>query len=250
MTNQDIRRIALRQSAVDLGCRPEDFSAGRPVIVHSQPSSGARRYLSLPFFCQLVSYGGNVVASLDPRMEGFVSQYLQKHRPEHCFETPALSELAAEAARYGKSIRYMAEYFLPDLIRLRTPPCPYPVRILHPEDFGPLYTPDWANALCEKRRHLDVLAAGAYDGETLVGLAGCSADCDDMWQIGIDVLPQYRRRGIASALTGRLAAEILSRGKVPFYCAAWANIPSARNAIACGFAPAWAEMTAGDAPAQ
>ena len=65
-----------------------------------------------------------------------------------------------------------------------------------------------------------------------------------MWQIGIDVLPAYRRQGIAASLTGRLAAEILQRGRVPFYCSAWSNIPSVRNAIKSGFIPAWVEMTA------
>ena len=64
-----------------------------------------------------------------------------------------------------------------------------------------------------------------------------------MWQIGVDVLPQYRRKGIASALTSRLALEILERDKVPFYCCAWSNIKSANNAIKIGFRPAWVEMT-------
>ena len=64
-----------------------------------------------------------------------------------------------------------------------------------------------------------------------------------MWQIGVDVLPDYRKNGIASALTSRLAAEIFARGKVPFYCTAWSNIRSVRNAIKCGFIPAWAEMS-------
>ena len=85
---------------------------------------------------------------------------------------------------------------------------------------------------------------GAYDGEELVGLAGCSADCGDMWQIGVDVLPGHRRRGVASALTSRLALEVFQRGKVPFYCAAWCNMKSVRNALKCGFRPAWVEMTA------
>ena len=101
-----------------------------------------------------------------------------------------------------------------------------------------------SNALCKDRKHLDVLGVGAYDNGRLVGLAGCSADCDTMWQIGIDVLPEYRRQGIASALTSRLAVEILSREKVPFYCAAWCNVKSVRNALRSGFRPAWVEMTA------
>ena len=142
----------------------------------------------------------------------------------------------------------MAEYFLPDVdvLRQRTveDACPYELRILTQEDFAELYLPEWSNALCKERKHLDVLGVGAYDNGRLIGLAGCSADCDTMWQIGIDVLPEYRRQGIASALTSRLAVEILKRGKVPFYCAAWCNVKSVRNAIRSGFRPAWVEMTA------
>ena len=123
-------------------------------------------------------------------------------------------------------------------------PCPYEIRVLHPEDFTDLYVPAWGNALCEDRKQLDMLGAGAYDGGRLVGLAGCSADGDEMWQIGIDVLPEYRRQGIASALTNRLAREIFAHGKVPFYGAAWSNVRSLRNGLRSGFRPAWAELSA------
>ena len=85
---------------------------------------------------------------------------------------------------------------------------------------------------------------GAYDNGVLIGLAGCSADCDSMYQIGVDVSSEYRQKGIASAVTSKLALEILNLGKIPFYCAAWSNIKSVRNAIKSGFRPAWVELTA------
>ena len=88
-----------------------------------------------------------------------------------------------------------------------------------------------------------MMAVGAYDGERLIGLAGCSADADMMLQIGVDVLPDYRRLGVASAVTSRIAMLILEQGKVPFYCSAWSNIRSVRNAVKCGFIPAWVELT-------
>ena len=65
-------------------------------------------------------------------------------------------------------------------------------------------------------------------------------------QLRICVLPEYRRKGVASAVTSRLALEILALDKVPFYCAAWCNIKSVRNAIRSGFRPAWVEITAKD----
>lgn len=244
MTNREILDIAMRQSAIDANCRAEDFYLNENKVVISTNHTKARKYLKLPFYCDLVSYGNNIVASVDKNIAEVVKEYIDKYPAEHCFETPNLHILNDELQKKGMRICFMAEYFLPDMNVLTTEKCEYEIRILLPEEFENLYTAEWCNALCKMRKHLDILAVGAYDDVKLVGLAGCSADCESMWQIGVDVLPEYRKKGIASALTSRLALEILQRGKVPFYCAAWSNIKSVRNAIKSGFKPAWIEMTA------
>ena len=64
MTNQEIFETALEQSAADLHCTPDDFLRGENVVVLSRASDKARKYLSLPFDCNLVSYGNNIVASV------------------------------------------------------------------------------------------------------------------------------------------------------------------------------------------
>ncbi|MBQ8541820.1 MAG: GNAT family N-acetyltransferase [Clostridia bacterium] len=244
MTNQEILMIAMEQSAKDLCADASDFEKSENVVVLSMENADARKYLKLPFSCQLVSYGNNVVASVSHEFREIVEFYINKYPIEHLFETPNLHVLNDALMTKGQRICFMAEYFLPDVNSLRPLDCPYELRILEQNDFSDLYLPQWSNALCEGRKHLDVLGVGAYDNGKLIGLAGCSADCDTMWQIGVDVLPEYRRQGIASAITSRLAIEILQRGKVPFYCAAWCNVKSVRNAIKSGFRPAWVEMTA------
>lgn len=243
LTNVMIRRIALQQSAEDANCRAEDFVCGRNVISISKKNAAARKYIELPHICNLIYYGDNIVAAVAEEYKEIVEQYISKYPAEHCFETPNFHVLNDAFQQYGYRVCFMAEYFLPDVNKLTPLPCDYELRIMTSEDFADLYTPEWSNALCEKRKELDILGVGAYDGERLIGLAACSADCEEMWQIGIDVLPEYRRKGIASALTSRLALEILDRGKVPFYCCAWSNIKSARNAVRSGFYPAWVEMT-------
>lgn len=190
-----------------------------------------------------VSYGNNIVAAAADKVSDIVAEFIERNTFYHCFETPNLHWLNERLAERGHKICFMAEYYLPDINRIPELSCDYEKRILTQADFAELYLPEWSNALCKDRKHLDVLGVGAYDHGKLVGLAGCSADCEDMWQIGVDVLPEYRRQGIASVLTGTLAKEILKRGKVPFYCSAWSNIRSVRNAIKSGFVPAWVEMT-------
>ena len=241
MTNEDILRIAMAQSAVDMNCRPTDFGKNENVIVQSAANDGAKKYLQLPFDCNLVSYGNNIVASVAPELLNTVGNYILSCAAYQGFETPKLYEVLKDC---GLRVCFLSEYFLPDVNFLKILPCKYDLKIIEPSGFESLYVNEWSNALCKDRKNLDVLAIGAFDGEKLVGLAGCSADCENMWQIGVDVLPEYRRQGIAAALTSRLAKESFERGKVPFYCAAWSNIKSVRNAICCGFRPAWVELTA------
>ncbi len=243
LNQQTVLETALRQSAVDIGCAPKDFLREEPVLVRSCIGAGARAYYKEPITASLVSYGSNIVAAVRDEYRALVEEYLGRFEFYHCFETPNLHWLSERLLPLGQKVCFMAEYYLPDLARLRALDCPYETRLLTRADFADLYLPAWSNALCAERRELDVLGVGAYDGGRLVGLAGSSADCAEMWQIGIDVLPEYRRQGIASALTARLALEVLERERIPFYCSAWSNIRSARNAVRCGFSPAWVEMT-------
>lgn len=68
MNNKQIYETAKKQSAIDLNCHIDDFDKDHNVIVASQSSLAARKYLELPLACDLVSYGNNIVASIDLNM--------------------------------------------------------------------------------------------------------------------------------------------------------------------------------------
>lgn len=242
-TNKEIFDIAMRQSAYDLNAKASDFLLDTNVVVKSGIGTLAKKYYEEPIACNFVSYGSNIVASVKEEYYDIVEKYLRKFEFYHCFETPNLHWLDERMKEHGYRVCFMAEYFLPDVNVLKRRECSYHLRVLEQKDFEDLYLPAWGNALCKERKQLDVLGIGAYDGEKLIGLAACSADCEDMWQIGVDVLPDYRRQGIASSLTSNLAVEIMDRGKVPFYCCAWSNLKSLKNALRSGFVPGWVEMT-------
>ena len=242
-TKKEIWQIAREQSARDLNCAPEDFLKSEPVLASGGLGAEAKKYYKAPIPMNFVSYGSNVVVSALEEYRDMAAEYIHRSDFYHCFETPAIHWLDERLAPFQQKVCFMAEYQLPDPDQLRALPCAYPLKVLEQKDFSGLYLPQWHHALCEDRKELDVLGVGAYNGDALIGLAGCSADADRMWQIGVDVLPNYRGQGIAGALTSRLALEIFDRGKVPFYCSAWSNLASVRNALRCGFRPAWVEMT-------
>ena len=167
MTGDEILGIALEQSAIDSGCRPSDFLSPAGCVVVSRANPRARRYLELPFDCDLTCYGNGIVASVAEPLVEPVRGYIERFPAVHCFETPNLLVLAEALAPFGLRVCFMASYYLP-LPDLRPLPCALNVRFLTPPDLAGLYLPQWSNALCEKRRELDVLAAGAYDGDRLV----------------------------------------------------------------------------------
>lgn len=88
LTRADILRIALEQSAIDCGCRPEDFLADHHTFTVSRPDPRARVYLPLPFAFDLVSYGSCVVAQTLPALRPVAEAYLGRYETAHVFETP------------------------------------------------------------------------------------------------------------------------------------------------------------------
>ena len=75
-----------------------------------------------------------------------------------------------------------------------------------------------------------------------MGMAGCSADTPKLWQIGIDVNPKYRGRGVARTLVTLLRNETFRRGAIPYYGTSLSNLASWKTALSSGFTPAWIEV--------
>jgi GNAT superfamily N-acetyltransferase len=100
------------------------------------------------------------------------------------------------------------------------------------------------NALCASYnpQRPDVLAVAMYDGDKIVGMAGCSADTPLLWQIGIDVDEGYRGRGIGKHLVTLLKNETENRDKAPFYGTSLSNLHSWGIALGSGFSPVWVEI--------
>ena len=84
-----------------------------------------------------------------------------------------------------------------------------------------------------------------YDLDVLqiMGMSGASSDSDKMWQTGIDVMPEFRGIGVATALLSILTAEILKQNVVPFYTTWWSHVASKGVAVSSGYKPAWVNLS-------
>ena len=89
------------------------------------------------------------------------------------------------------------------------------------------------------------IAYVAYDGDKIIGVAGADKINDDIWEVGIEVLPEYRKDGLATILTKNLTIKIIEKGRVPIWCASSTNIGSQAVANKSNYIPLWFE-TFGD----
>lgn len=105
------------------------------------------------------------------------------------------------------------------------------------ERFGKAYS------FCETAP--DVIGVGAFREGRVLGMAGASADSPTMWQIGINVEPEYRGLHLGEILVTLLKNEILKEGALPYYGTAFSHLASQRIALASGFRPAWVELETG-----
>lgn len=72
------------------------------------------------------------------------------------------------------------------------------------------------------------------------GIAGAApTQTDGVWEIGIDVAPEFRKAGLGSYLVSSLTRELLARDIVPFYSASVTNIGSQMVANRSGYIPLW-----------
>ena len=236
MNNHDILLAAMEQSAIDANCSAMDFSRAENVIAYSKKNPAARRYLELPLACNLISYGNNVVASIESKYEEIVRAYIEKYPRSAVLKHPICISSTAHFRRMICRSAFMAEYFLPDMTQITPSVCPYPLKTLTAQDFSSLYVPNG-------QMH-SVKSAGSW---TFWGSAHTTAiDCRPGRLLGRLRHHVANRGGCASRVStqrNRFRPDIETwpgnprSWENPFLLLRMGEQGSARNAIRSGFRP-------------
>lgn len=244
LTDEQIRQAMLLQLSRDFNCNPEDLTKDEIIITESVITEGRRAYKPEPPYFSMVTTGTNAIITAHPDLHPFLKKFADGRKGFWLFEQKNIHELQTELMRHGKQLYNSHHMYLPKAKLLNVKPN-FEAVWFEQADIGQFYGDKrFPNAFCEafKPETPDVLAVAAIiDGE-IAGMAGCSADSKTMWQIGIDIQKEYRRRGIGKTLVSLLRDEIFKRGAIPFYGTSLSNIASQNVAASCGFYPAWVEI--------
>ncbi len=246
MTFDEYKKIATEQAAVDYGIDAFAFEGGVHIFKAKEFDCRAvKTKIGTPFL-DLISFGSGIVAVADERIIPFVKEYLSRcgQNAFRAFDAPNVFQLNAQAERFGFTVGEMAQGFLPSEIFEQK--SIDDIFVLFGSNINCLYEyKDFPEALCYSTtaRRRDVVAAVCSDGTRPIAVAACSNDGENMYQIGVDVLPEYRRGGLATRLVKRLTAAVAARDICPYYRCAWSNIPSRRTALASGYTDAWVELS-------
>lgn len=246
MEYSEIKKLFAAQLCVDFGLNETELNSD-VVFAPSKPyDARARNYLKgeKPFFAMTL-YSGRLIVVADESIMPYARKYVGAcSEPFRAFDAPNIFALNAELAKHGYAIDHAAQGFLP---RSAGAEIKHDIRVFVGEEISRLYEfKGFDNALCysltDRRR--DTVAVAFFDRGMPQAIAACTNDADRLWQIGIDVTPEYRRCGLGSELVTALKSEVEKLGVCPFYCCAWSNVPSQRTAVKSGFAPEWAEVFA------
>lgn len=241
-TKKEIIEIAKAQLALDYNCKVSDFEKVGNTIVENKLNIGRRVYDSDGCFFKVLCFGDNAIISTSSKIMPWCEEKLANRTSAWFFEFPKLRAIDKKLNEFGHEITDIHHYYLPNpnVSEIKSIA---DVKWYEAEDIMQFKDDDrFDEAFAFDDNYKDILGVAALDGNNIMGMAGASEDCENMWQIGINVLPEYRGRGIGTYLVKLLKNEIIKKGKIPFYSTIESHINSQNIAVNAGFFPAWAEL--------
>lgn len=211
-----------------LNCRPDDLKKEGTVFI----KNNERKF---PFL-KICTVGQTVLVSASGTLIPKIQKLLENKSRDEIFENPFV---------YGQSIYYIPDFKIFKKLALDNN---FQYELLEGKEIQKLNgISGFENSLAfDKDGNTSTcIVFYAIKNHEIVALAGASVEDEKMWELGIDVKPEYRRNGLGAILISNLADAILEKGVIPFYCASTTNISSQAVAHRSGFMP-WFVTTYGN----
>ena len=233
--------------ARDYCCGTNAFDRNENTVGLARETPGRRKFPFKPDAVSIATMGKAIVAVAGDRHLSWLRKHIRTLTRDEIFSPKFVSTIEARMAGesqhvYGPNISLVYE---PQSLKIRIYPKGLNIELLRDVEIHRLYdNPGYRNALRYNPDgdRPDVLAAAVWDGKDLIAVAAASQDCREMYQIGVDVIPEYRAKGIGTAAVSHLTREIFEKGIIPYYSTRASNIASLNTAIGIGYYPLWTEL--------
>jgi len=232
ISQKEMTDLLQSQLAIDLNCTVYDLNGEQDsvVFVAAKENPGRRRLPLSERSFDILSMGKSIIVSATPERLAIVKALMQGKDRDAIFSLPI--------------IRGYYLHYLPDLARLKpiSPPVDFTYEMIEQDEVASLLElKGFENALIYNVNHPyhTVLVLLAKQAGKVVAMAGACDSWAMIRQLGITVLPEYRRYGLATYLINCMTWELLQRGYVPTYDVDACNLASQRVAYRVGYYPAW-----------
>lgn len=241
--NENILLKVKEQLAKDYNCSVNDFDNNKNLITDLKIIEGSRKYNNDKDILKILIFNGKAVISADKCIKEWCNENLANFPGEWLFLYSALRRIDKKLNEFGYEIDNTHHYYLPKDNNYVAPK-DFKLKWYEKDEILQFKGDDrFDEAFAFDSNYPDILAVSAVDDEgKILGMAGASEDSDIMWQIGINVLPEAKGKGVASVIVQALKNEILRREKVPFYGTVESHIISQKVALKSGFYPVFAEV--------
>jgi predicted GNAT family acetyltransferase len=81
-----------------------------------------------------------------------------------------------------------------------------------------------------------------YNSDRVIAFAIAEKETNNLYQLGYETLPEYRQKGIATAITIEMTNFLINKRIIPYATLAWSNISSKNVLIKSGYTMAWSDM--------
>jgi GNAT superfamily N-acetyltransferase len=241
-TLNDVKKVL----AADFACRESDIDNSGVFIHEAKELPGRRRFPFRQKAFGVATMGRGILISCSLERMGWVDANLSRLNRDDFFcpdTIKLMNDYVKPDGQYlaGPDIKHICAKNL-----FRPFPPPEGVQIEIVEDIKEIRKylgPQFPNNLSYSNNPIMVAAVAKVNGE-IAGLSSATADTDTMWQIGVDTLEQFRKRGIGKAAVSAVTEYLLEHGAIPYYSTFEENIASRALAAALGYKAAWVELYA------
>ncbi|MCM1171378.1 MAG: GNAT family N-acetyltransferase [Clostridium sp.] len=182
-------------------------------------------------YIKILAYRNCVVVCTSEDLHNKVQELLQNKNRDEIFELPLV---------YGQTIHYVPN---DSCTEDEFVPLNYEYEYLFDKDiFSLTGLTGFENSLAFDENGSTTTKAVyiAKDKHRIIGVAGAAASSvNGVWEVGVDVMENYRNAHLGTYLVRGLTRELLARNIIPFYSASITNIGSQMVAGRCGYIPFW-----------